>query len=103
MALCWSLQSCTACQYLSELISKALVDPSTSRQAALFHQLKALLQNDVITNAASGPTVQTVKETLSEQSVVGSMFCPFYLVPTVSEIAVLVTTCKAEKSDVRCV
>ena len=61
-----------ASQYLEKLMHSALVDPTTSQQAALFHQQKALLENDITTNASHGSTLKGIHEVLNENSVVSA-------------------------------
>ena len=68
-------QSCAASQYLEELMFKALVDPTTSQQAALFHQQRVLLANDITTNVSRGPTIKSIHDVLNENSVVSIFRC----------------------------
>ena len=62
-------QSCAAAIYMESLMRKALVDPTTSEQAALLHQRNMLLSNDVTSNASQGPVFKKIDAELMESSI----------------------------------
>eukprot|EP00058_Branchiostoma_floridae_P006091 XP_002591579.1 hypothetical protein BRAFLDRAFT_131026 [Branchiostoma floridae] len=53
---------------MSEVLQKAQLDPSMSRQAALMHQRAYLLSRDVSTNLAQGTVMKNIVSTLSSKS-----------------------------------
>ncbi|CAH1258233.1 CFAP46 [Branchiostoma lanceolatum] len=61
-------QSCHMSQTMSEVLQKAQLDPSMSRQAALMHQRAYLLSRDVSTNLAQGTVMKNIVSTLSSKS-----------------------------------
>ncbi len=71
--MCFVFQSCVASRHLEDLVIRAHTDPTTSQQAALWQQMRALRENDVSTNAARGPTARAVRSVLGETSVVSSV------------------------------
>lgn len=60
------LQSCSASQTLKTLLSKAQVDPRTSKLAALLHQRDHLIDGDLTANLSCGSLMSTVQKSLDE-------------------------------------
>lgn len=60
------LQSCSASQTLKTLLSKAQVDPRTSKLAALLHQREHLIDGDLTANLSCGSLMSTVQKSLDE-------------------------------------
>ena len=56
---------------MSSLLSQALVDPRTSRQAALLHQKHHLVANNIATNLSASSTATAINAELNEKSIVG--------------------------------
>ncbi|CAG2203029.1 Cilia- and flagella-associated protein 46 [Mytilus edulis] len=59
-------QSCSASQTLKTLLSKAQVDPRTSKLAALLHQRDHLIDGDLTANLSCGSLMSTVQKSLDE-------------------------------------
>ncbi|XP_052099636.1 cilia- and flagella-associated protein 46-like isoform X4 [Mytilus californianus] len=59
-------QSCSASQTLKTLLSKAQVDPRTSKLAALLHQRDHLIDGDLTANLSCGSLMSTVQKSLDD-------------------------------------
>ncbi|XP_041476710.1 cilia- and flagella-associated protein 46-like isoform X5 [Lytechinus variegatus] len=61
-------QSCQASASLEDTLSRAQVDPTTSRQANILHQRQQLLGENTTTNQAMGTVMKTAVDALGSES-----------------------------------
>ena len=64
-------QSCQASAALEEALSRAQIDPTTSRQANILHQRLQLLASNTATNQGVATVLKTAVDTLGNTSEVG--------------------------------
>ncbi|KAJ8317581.1 hypothetical protein KUTeg_005485 [Tegillarca granosa] len=60
-------QSCSTSQTLEILLSRAQLDPMTSRLAALLHQRSCIVSNDITTNMSCGSLMTSVEHALEQE------------------------------------
>ena len=73
-------QSCQASASLEDALTRAQVDPTTSRQANILHQRQQLLGQNTSTNQGTGTVMKTALDALDAESEVSSRFFfpPFF-------------------------